>query len=774
MCNLRKIVVFLISLFVFFLKSSSQGAVIVLRDSAGRNISGAKIYFLSLHQEFSTDQHGLSLVNVKPGVYEILLEHSDYYPLIVHLAIPARDTVFFILKPRTKTLTTVVIQDQRVIAAEHKEVISHKDIRWKNTRDDLASSLAREAGIASARIGSENSRIIIRGLGLDRVKVQERDFGYVGHYWGLDHELEMDALMFQQTILHRGAGSILRGGGATYELLEVTPSLMVADSGIHLSYYTSYLSSNCAFKQGIQLAKKTKHLFIQMSGTFLRYAALKVPVDSFSYLGYRFPLVDHVVRNTAGIRGIVRLDAIYQRKKNIFLYVLEHYRNQMGFFAYAHGLPAVNYHSNFKQSRYKFDLPYHDVFFVKTYLKYVLAPIGRWSFFTLTGYQYNQRTEFSYPHSHGLPINEPLSNREVSLIIRNAQFKLGVERHGESLIFKSELVSELTTHDRAGYFYILPNYQLFHGGWTFGVGMFQHKFITLDLASSIDFYHLTTGNLINPWIQNPSFQFVIPTLKRNYFTFNGGVALNMFSKDKKDTLICFIGVGQRMPSAHELSMNGLHHNAFRHEMGNPSLKPELGFQWDLVYRKKIAQWKLAINPYVLFYTNYIYLSPSGIFSPLPEGGQLYVYRSTSAIKPGYEGKLSRTFKSFLTLHFTFDATYPYNIKDHYPLPFSPPLKFLGETDVKINSDFEVGMEIIHQFSQNWIDRNEKFTPGWTIINTRFLYEKKLKRGGTLTGMFLIANLTNRLYFDHLSYYRSLDISEPGREFRVQIIYRSKP
>ncbi|MCX7696432.1 MAG: TonB-dependent receptor [Bacteroidales bacterium] len=748
--------------------------MIALRDSSGKGIPGVAVLLFSSHEKFISDQNGNLVLYLKPGVFEILFEHEDYLPMIAHVTIPTNDTIFFFLKSRVKTLPPVVIQDERVPRIDHKQVIVHKGIQWKNTRDDLASSLAREAGISSARIGSENSRIVIRGLGLDRVKVQEREFTYTGHYWGLDHELEVDAIMFQKTILHRGVGAILRGGGASFELIEILPSLNITHSSFNVTYYTSFLSSNLAFKQGIQIAQKKKNFFIQGSGSFLRYASLRVPADSFYYLGYRFPLEDRILKNTSGTRSIIRLDATYYRNKHIFFYVFEHYRNRMGFFAYAHGLPSVNIDEQADPPRYKFNLPYHDVFLVKTYFKYVVTLPNKWNFQSLAGYQFNRRTEFSYPHTHGLPLSGLTNNREIGLLLRNIQFQLGVENYSEKFNFKSRLISEYTTHHRDGYFYILPDYRLFHNGWSISTSVIRSQRLTIDLASRIDYHHFSTGSLLNPWIKDSAFQIFFTDLLRNYITFNAGGSVYLSPRHDEDTLIFFLGAGQRVPSPHEITMNGLHHNAFRHEMGNPFLKPELSFLWEMIYKKNFAEWKFKTNPYIVYYFDYIYLSPSGIFSPLPEGGQLYVYRSTRAIKPGFESQVTKSWFKFLTMRFTFDASYPYNLEDHYPLPFSPPMKFLSEWDFKIKSRLLCGLDVIHQFAQKWVDRNEKSTPGWTTFHLRFHYEKMLKNAGVIQFMLLLANLTNKTYYDHLSYYRTLNIPEPGRELRIQLIYSLKP
>src|SRR5690606_13916663 len=80
------------------------------------------------------------------------------------------------------------------------------------------------------------------------------------------------------------------------------------------------------------------------------------------------------------------------------------------------------------------------------------------------------------------------------------------------------------------------------------------------------------------------------------------------------------GTNFRLPTAIELAANGIHHGSFRHEQGNPNLDTEKGIVADGKVQFTKNKWIVSINPYLYYFSNYIFLKPSGTFSPLPHGG----------------------------------------------------------------------------------------------------------------------------------------------------------
>src|SRR5690606_8013264 len=92
----------------------------------------------------------------------------------------------------------------------------------------------------------------------------------------------------------------------------------------------------------------------------------------------------------------------------------------------------------------------------------------------------------------------------------------------------------------------------------------------------------------------------------------------------------------RFPTAMELSSNGIHHGAFRHEQGNANLDTEKGWAFDFSQHFHTSNFKLNTSLFLYYFNNYIYLKPTGMFSVLPHGGQVYQYNQSKAMLGGVE------------------------------------------------------------------------------------------------------------------------------------------
>ena len=97
-----------------------------------------------------------------------------------------------------------------------------------------------------------------------------------------------------------------------------------------------------------------------------------------------------------------------------------------------------------------------------------------------------------------------------------------------------------------------------------------------------------------------------------------------------------VGRSFRLPGANELASNGVHHGTFRHEQGDATLSSEQGWQMDASYQLKYGRLSLYVSPFVNWFSNYIFLRPTGEWSVLPHTGQIYRYTQTEALFAGAE------------------------------------------------------------------------------------------------------------------------------------------
>ena len=81
--------------------------------------------------------------------------------------------------------------------------------------------------------------------------------------------------------------------------------------------------------------------------------------------------------------------------------------------------------------------------------------------------------------------------------------------------------------------------------------------------------------------------------------------------------------------------------------------------------------------------------------------------------------------------------------------------------------FTLEGENFYAMAQERVSRNELTTPSAWHADAKVVYTKQFgETEWTLRGA--IKNLTDRRYFNHLSYYRILGIPEPGRSFNLEL------
>ena len=240
----------------------------------------------------------------------------------------------------------------------------------------------------------------------------------------------------------------------------------------------------------------------------------------------------------------------------------------------------------------------------------------------------------------------------------------------------------------------------------------------------------------------------------------------VWSPVKEHLLKANIGHSFRLPGANELASNGVHHGTFRHEQGDPDLDSERGWQLDMAYSFFGKFFSVTVSPFVSWFSNYIYLKPTGEWSVLPHAGQIYRYTGAEALFAG--GEIS--VKVDLPLHFTYELggeyVYTYNCDEHIPLSFSPPGSLRNTLSWEKK---RMRFYAEHQYiaDQNRVARNEDPTPGAQLLHLGAGF--RIPVGGTDIELTLSArNLLNTKYYNHLSFYRKVEIPEPGRNFQLLI------
>ena len=178
---------------------------------------------------------------------------------------------------------------------------------------------------------------------------------------------------------------------------------------------------------------------------------------------------------------------------------------------------------------------------------------------------------------------------------------------------------------------------------------------------------------------------------------------------------------------------------------------------------------IQFDPYLNHFPNYIYLS---LTADYVEGLQLYHYTQAKVLRYGFEAQLNYKIDTKLELELKGEYLYAEQQsgeKKGYTLPFSVP----WSVDAGLKYSFAwkgdgfVGLNAHIVGKQDEIVPPEQPTPGyWTLNLTagkQFMLHKNKLRVALHAD-----NLLNKRYYDHTSYYRLIDVPEPGRNISMMI------
>ena len=227
-----------------------------------------------------------------------------------------------------------------------------------------------------------------------------------------------------------------------------------------------------------------------------------------------------------------------------------------------------------------------------------------------------------------------------------------------------------------------------------------------------------------------------------------------------------IGNSFRLPGANELAANGVHHGTFRHEQGNPTLNSERGWQLDASYQHESKGMRMSLNPFINWFSNYIYLKPTGEWSVLPHTGQIYRYTENKAFFAGAELTFGVNLFARLDYSFAGEYVYTYNLDERTPLSFSPPPS-MRNTLTWRKDELQFFVELHSIASQKRVAKNEDPTMGAHLINLGGNITLPIDKMMIEIG-FSLQNLSDTKYYNHLSFYRKVEIPEPGRNLQLLI------
>lgn len=641
----------------------------------------------------------------------------------------------------------------------------------------LVEKVAQQPGVQVLSIGSGFAKPVIRGMAFNRVAYVVGGLKQVGQAWGADHGLEADSFDDSPTTVVMGPASIRYGSEAHGGVIvrEMAPLAMREglSGAVALAGHTLYDGGGGSVR--LSWRKSTRQLNLRLSSRL--FADRRTLADSLVYLSQVLPLKGHRLTNTAGQNHTVSLTGQASHGDWLGRFWLEDFYERSGFFAAAHGVPNPEALLRPKK-HYEVQLPYavSNHFRLATEQIYHFSSAWRYTF--SLAYQHNLRRELSLFHTHYADQQPPEKQPDLEMELALGAISLANELRYKQEAWEANLLlnGEISRQRIAGYGFLLPPYRQQVLGLGGMVRYRPHEQHLLEGGIRYDWGHVAAPEVDDPYLAN-------------YLTEKGASAaeiaeLRMRSKridrsmgslslalgwdwsiNEQQGLKLSLARGFRMPNMHELSAAGVHHGAFRHEQGDASLLPEIAWQLAAAYHWQGNSWRVDITPYAAYMPSYIYLAPSGEWSPLPHAGQLFRYRQHRAFMLGSELQFMLSFGRAWEYHLEAEALYSQNLSLGEPLPFTPPVRVRQKLAWHRKAwRVELAQRIIAP--QVRTVPGEETTPGAILHDLALIYNAH-----PWQIRLAVDNITNQKYFNHLAFYRRLGVPEAGRNLSFTINFQ---
>lgn len=794
---MSKYFMLLVCMNILYVLSFGQASYVLsgqVVDEKNMTLTGASVMLYPEAAGTVTDEEGNFVIrNLTEGSYTIEVSFIGYLTLFDTLMIEGNMTYTARLKQKTVSLNEVVVAGNYVDYRKKEESLNIEIVNdvylRQNMGGSLMTSLERLPGVSALSIGSDQSKPVIRGLGFNRVVVIENSIKHEAQQWGLDHGLEIDQYAVDHVEVIKGPASLMYGSDAIGGVIDMKNRNLPAKNTFGGTVDLTAKTNNGLLGGSVLLFARKNWFYANARATILNYGDYKVPADSIDIYSYRAPLNNNYLRNTAGKDRNLHLDFGILQNRFQSKFYLSYINKKNGFFANAHGLEPRNVDAELHdKSNRDINYPYHTV----NHFKVISTSQYNWDLTKLEidlGYQRNFRQEWSQYVSHGYmpPVFpdtlyfDPDLERQFEKHVYSANLRL-LYQLTEKTELRAGLSSEYQDNRIDGRGFIIPAFdQVNLGGFAFARYNLSAKSV-VSAGIRYDYGNIRTSEYYD-WFPSPVIEngdTTMENLQRAEYinrrfsnvSWSAGYTYNSGRWMIKSN----IGKSFRMPIAKELAANGVNYHRFSYEIGDPDLSPEISYQLDLGIEYTSMKFAIGTTPFVNYFTNYIYLNPTSEFDRLyGNGNQIHEYTQSKVFRYGAEIHAHYEVFEFLQLGIIGEYVYSEQlsgVKKGFTLPFSPPASAilnlkLQKQRLNFIEDAYFSFDYRLTAAQNNIVPPEETTPGYQVINLGLGGGIQIKDQRIFVSM-QVQNLLNTKYFNHTSYYRLINVPEPGRNFIVNV------
>ena len=594
---------------------------------------------------------------------------------------------------------------------------------------NIIDALASEPGVSQVTTGAGISKPVIRGLGFNRVVVISDGLRQEGQQWGDEHGVEIDANDVHSVEIIKGPASLMYGSDALAGVI-----IFHADPNPAPDSFSAGLSSE--YQSNTGLAAYSLYHGGNRNGVVwnLRFS------DKYA----------HAYRNAA--EGLIPGSQFRERA----LTGMTGLNRKWGFsrltLGYYHLTPGMieGYEDGVLEgpTGYGMELPFQQVHHYKALSDNTFL-VGEGRVKMLLGFQQNRRQEYE----------EELDEAELDFRLNTVNYDLKyISGETDGWKVSSGLNGMWQESDNLGEEVLIPAYRLLDAG------------LFATASKSLEKLHFSGGirgdvRRLHSLALAGRFE----DFSRSFTGLTGSAGL-VWSPLPAINFRANVARGFRAPNLSELASNGVHEGTVRYERGNSGLKPEFSLQGDLGADFTSEHLSLTAALFCNRIDNYIYAARTG---EVEDGYQVYRYEAGDAFLYGTE--LSVDCHPVHRLHLGADWSYVCGISGGRDLPLMPAPRLATEVkweithDGKVLNNCYIALRAEHRFAQeHFLPGTETATEAYTLLGASAVTDLMVKGRRAATISIIADNLTDAVYFDHLSRLKYVGVHNPGRNVTVKL------
>ncbi|HEY7192677.1 MAG TPA: TonB-dependent receptor [Gemmatimonadales bacterium] len=245
---------------------------------------------------------------------------------------------------------------------------------------------------------------------------------------------------------------------------------------------------------------------------------------------------------------------------------------------------------------------------------------------------------------------------------------------------------------------------------------------------------------------------------RNAQAWSGNVGL-VFMPASPLSLTVNVGRAWRAPTLFELFANGPHIGEARYELGDSTLKPELGGDVDVGLRWNDHRVRFEVSAYYNKLSDFIYVTPTAaVIDSLP----VYQYSQAEAEMLGGEAFVEAEVARGFVARGRLEAVRGTNLAAHEPLPLIPPRRAAASVAWRDR----VSVEVENYATPTRLNPLDIATEGYTLLNLGGGADLRLF-GRDMRLDIQLRNALDERYRSFLSRYKTF-ADDPGRNLIVRL------